>query len=86
MTPLLVNKEDDDEAMERMSREIPFFPQPVAHKLFGKESEFSMYKRSTSYTGAFDAALDPLNLPSPSCVKSGMAIDLSLKLHYNQRA
>ncbi|CAL4962756.1 unnamed protein product [Urochloa decumbens] len=82
-TPLLFN-EDDDEAIERMAREIQFFPQHVARDLLGNESEFSVYERSSSYTGGFDASLDlSLNLSSSSNVESSMAMDLSLKLRHN---
>ncbi|CAO2165455.1 unnamed protein product [Urochloa humidicola] len=80
----LFNEEDDNEANERIAREIQFFPQHVALDLLDNEFEFTVYERSSSYTGGFDASLDlSLNLSSSYSGESRMAMDLSLKLRRN---
>ncbi|KAJ1284200.1 hypothetical protein BS78_03G186900 [Paspalum vaginatum] len=82
MATLIVNEECAHEDVERMAREIQFFPQHQDHELHGNMSEFFVYERSSSYANGVDVELDlSLKLSSSNSAGSSTIIDLSLKLH-----
>ena len=77
----LIHENDVDDAAERAAREIKFFPQSLNHGLTPlSDSEFSVYEMSSVFDGVSDVELDLSLKLSSSSGRSGITVDLSLKL------